>query len=103
VKTLFGIERMHALPVLLFSDAALMPLAAFNAQHVRQGMCQQEAATRQGERTPGPISQETWANHIVKLTLRDLEFVCNGAIRALAKAGVFSKQVTAIADGADLW
>jgi hypothetical protein len=29
------------------------------------------------------------ANNIVKLNLRDLEFVFNGAIRALAKAKVF--------------
>jgi hypothetical protein len=102
LKTLFGIERMHALPALLCSDEALMQLVGFNAQHVRQGVCQRGAATRQGERTPGPISPETLANHIVKLHLRDLEGVCNGAIRALAQAGVFGKQVTGMADGTDL-
>ena len=31
VKTLFGIERIHALPNLLFSDEALMQLVGFNA------------------------------------------------------------------------
>jgi Transposase DDE domain len=102
LKTLFGIESMNALPALLFSDEALMQLVGFNAQHVRQGMCQRGAAKRQGERTPGPISPETLANNIVKLNLRDLERVFNGAIRALAKAGVFAKQVTGIADGTDL-
>jgi hypothetical protein len=102
LKTLFGIESMNALPALLFSDEALMQLVGFNAQHVRQGMCQRGATKRQGERTPGPISSETLANNIVKLNLRDLERVFNGAIRALAKAGVFAKQVTGIADGTDL-
>ncbi|MGH8060037.1 MAG: transposase, partial [Candidatus Entotheonellia bacterium] len=102
LKTLFGIESMHALPALLFSDEALMQLVGFNAQHVRQGMCQRGAAKRQGERTPGPISPETLANHIVKLNVRDLERVFNGAIRALATAGVFAKHVTGIADGTDL-
>jgi hypothetical protein len=102
LKTLFGIESMHALPALLFSDEALMQLVGFNAQHVRQGMCQRGAAKRQGERMPGPISPETLANNIVKLNLRDLEWVFNGAIRALAKAGVFAKKVTGIADGTDL-
>ena len=102
LKTLFGIESMNALPALLFSDEALMQLVGFNAQHVRQGMCQRGAAKRQGERTPGPISPETLANNIVKLNLRDLERVFNGAIRALAKADVFAKQVTGIADGTDL-
>jgi hypothetical protein len=102
LKTLFGIESMNALPALLFSDEALMQLVGFNAQQARHGVCQRGAAKRQGERTPGPISPETLANNIVKLNLRDLEYVFNGAIRALAQAGVFSKQVTGIADGTDL-
>ena len=102
LKTLFGIESMHALPALLFSDAALMQLVGFNAQQVRQGGCQRGAAKRQGERTPGPISPETLANNSVKLNRRDLEGVFNGAIRALAQTGVFGKQVTDIGDGTDL-
>jgi Transposase DDE domain len=102
LKTLFGIESMNALPVLLFSDEALMQLVGFKAQHVCQGMCQRGAAKRQGERSPGPISPETLANNIVKLNLRDLQSVFNGAIRALAKAGVFDKKITGIADGTDL-
>jgi hypothetical protein len=102
LKTWFGIESMHALPSLLFSDEAVMQLVGFNAQQVRQGICQRGATKRQGERTPGPISPETLANNIVKLNLRDLESLFNGAIRALAKAGVFAKQVTGIADGTDL-
>jgi hypothetical protein len=102
LKTLFGIDSMNALPALLFSDEALMQLVGFNAQHVRHGVCQRGAATRQGERTPGPISPETLANNIVKLNLRDLEVVFNGAIRALAKAKVFGGKVTGMADGTDL-
>jgi hypothetical protein len=38
----------------------------------------------------------------VKGNRRDLEVVCKGAIRALAKAGVFGQQVTGLADGTDL-
>ena len=99
LKPLFGVDSMNALPALLFSDEALMQLVGFNAQHVRQGMCQRGAAKRQGERTPGPISSETLANKIVKLHVRDLESVFNRAIRALAKAGVFDKTVTGMAEG----
>jgi hypothetical protein len=102
LKTLFGIESMNALPALLFSDEALMQLVGFNAQHVRQGICQRGAAKRQGERIPGPISPETLANNIVKLNLQDLERVFNGAICALATGGVFAKQVTGVVDGTDL-
>jgi Transposase DDE domain len=102
LKTLFGIESMNALPALLFSDEALMQLVGFNAQQVRQGICQRGATKRQGERAPGPICPETLARHLVKVNVRDLEAVFNGAIRALARAGVFGAKVTGIADGTDL-
>jgi Transposase DDE domain len=102
LKTLFGIESINALPTLLFSDEALMRLVRFNAQQVRHGVCQRGATKRQGERTPGPICPDTLAKNIVQWNLRDLEAMFNGAIRALAKAGVFGKRVTGIADGTDL-
>jgi hypothetical protein len=102
VKTLLGIQSINALPSLLFSDEALMQLVGFNAQQVRQGICQRGATKRQGERLPGPICPDTLAKNLVKWNLRELETVFNGSIRALAKAGVFGKQVTGIADGTDL-
>jgi Transposase DDE domain len=102
VKTLFGIESINALPSLLFSDEALMQLVGFNAQQVRQGICQRGATTRQGERAPGPICPDTLAKNIVRWNVRDLEAVFNEAIRALAKAGLFGVKVTGIADGTDL-
>jgi hypothetical protein len=102
LKTLFGIESMHALSSLLFSDEALMQLVGFNAQQVRQGVCQRGRTKRQGERTPGPICPDTLANNMVQCNLRDLEALFNGAIRALAQAGVLGKRVTGIADGTDL-
>jgi hypothetical protein len=102
VKTLFGIESINALPHLLFSDAALMQLVGFNAQQVRQGICQRGATKRQGERLPGPICPDTLAKNIVQWNLWNLEAVFNGAIRALAKAGVFGGKVTGIADSTDL-
>src|ERR1700752_3929655 len=102
VKTLFGIESIKALPRLLFSDEALMRLVGFNAQQVRQGICQRGATTRQGGRLPGAMGPETLAKHIVKWNLRNLDAVFNGAMRALATAGVFGGKVTGIADGTDL-
>jgi hypothetical protein len=38
---------------------------------------------------------------LVKLNGRDLECVCNGATPALAKAGVFSPQITGSAEGTE--
>jgi Transposase DDE domain len=102
LKTLFGIESMHALPALLFSDEALMRLVGFNAHQVRYGVCQRGAAHRQGPRTTGPICPEALADNIVKLNLRDLEALFNRVIRALAQAGVFAAKVTGIVDATDL-
>jgi Transposase DDE domain len=102
LKTLFGIERINALPSLLFSDEALMPLVGFNAQQVRDGVCQRGAAKRQAERALGPMCPDTLANNIVTWHVRDLEGVFNGAIRALAKAGAFRPKVTGLIEGTDL-
>ena len=102
LKTLFGMDSMNALPPLLFSDEALMRLVGFNAQQVRQGVCQRGAATRQGPRTTGPICPDTLAENIVQLNVRDLEALFNGVIRALAKGGVFAAKVTGIVDATDL-
>jgi hypothetical protein len=102
LKTLLGIESMHALPALLFSDEALMRLVGFNAQQVRHGGCQRGAAKRPGPRTTGPIGPDALADNIVKLNLRDLEAMLNSVIRALAKAGIFAAKVTGIVDATDL-
>jgi hypothetical protein len=102
VKTLLGMERINALPRWLCSDEALMRLVGCNAQQVRQGICQRGATKRQGERLPGPMCPDTLAKTMVKWNLRNLEAVCKGAIRALAKAGVFGGKVTGSADGTDL-
>jgi hypothetical protein len=102
LKTLFGIESMHALPALLFSDEALMRLVGCNAYQMRHGVCQRGAAKRQGPRTTGPICPDALADNIVKLNMRDLEALCNGVIRALAKAGVFAAKVTSSVDATAL-
>jgi hypothetical protein len=102
VKTLVGVDRMKALPPLLFSDEALMRLVGFNAQQVRQGVCQRGAATRQGPRTAGPICPDTLAENLVPLNVRDLEAVFNGVIRALAKMGLFAPKMTGIIAATDL-
>jgi hypothetical protein len=102
LKTLSGVESMHALPALLFSDAALMRWVGFNAHQVRQGVCQRGAAKRQGPRTEGPICPDTWAANLGKLQLRDLEALCTGVIRALAKARRFAAKVTGSVDATDV-
>jgi hypothetical protein len=74
----------------------------FHAQQVRQGICQRGATQRQDERTPGPIGPDTLAKHRVQWHVREREAVCNGAIRALAKAGVLGAKVSGMAAGTEL-
>jgi len=102
MKTLFGIEAMNALPELLFSDEAAMRLAGFNARQIREGVCRRSQEKRQGAKAPGPICPETLAKNLVKLNLAAMEMFLNGVIQALAKAGMFPRQVTGILDGTDL-
>jgi hypothetical protein len=91
LKPVFGIERMKAVPALRFSDAASMH---------RVG--QRGAAKRPGPRPAGPIGPEALAHTRVKRDVRALEALCNGAIRALSKAGRCRAQVTGMVDGPDL-
>lgn len=102
LKTLFGIASMKAWPELLFRDAASMRLVGFKAHQVRHGVCPRGAAKRQGPRTAGPICPEALANNLVKLDWRALEALCNGALRALSKAGLLRAKVTGSGDGTDL-
>jgi len=102
LKSLLGVESRHALPALLFRDAALRRLVGFKAQQVRHGVCQRGAAPRQGPRTRGPMCPDALADNIVKLNVRDLEAWVNGGIRALAKAGEVPPKVTGMVEATDL-
>jgi hypothetical protein len=102
LKPLCGIARMHALPALLCSDEALMPLVGCNAPQVRHGVCQRGAAKRQHPRPEGPLCPDTLAHHSVPLHVRDLAAWFNGTMRALAKAGICGAKVTGMVAATDL-
>jgi hypothetical protein len=101
LKTLLGIERMNALPALLFSDTPLMRLVGFNAHPVWQGVCQRGAAQRQGSRTMGHLGPDASSDNIVKLNGGDLKALFNSAIRALVTAWVVAANVTGNVDATD--
>jgi hypothetical protein len=98
-KTLCGLERLHALPALWCREEARLRLVGFKAPQVRPGGCHRGRTKRPGERTPGPIGPETVAHNRVPCHWRALAAVCNGVVRALAKAGVVGKRGTGMADG----
>jgi len=55
LKTLFGIESINALQACCSGDEALMQLVGFNAQQVRDGVCQRGARKRQAAARARPI------------------------------------------------
>jgi hypothetical protein len=99
LETLLGSQRLKALPALWCRDEALRQGVGVNAQPGRPGVCHRGAATRQGAREPGPIGPETRAQPSVRLTRRELASGVNGAMRALARAGVLEAQVPGLVDG----
>jgi hypothetical protein len=102
VKTLVGLASRQALPAWRLSADALRRLVGCNAHQVRHGVGQRGAGRRQEPRPTGPLCPEALADHLVKLTRRDLAALFHSAIRALAKAGVWAAQVTGIVDATEL-
>jgi hypothetical protein len=96
LKTLVGMERLHARPAGLCSAEALMRVGGFNAPPVRQGVCQRGAARRHGPRPTGPLGPDARADNVVKRNRRALETLCHSVIRALTRAQVCAAQVTGI-------
>jgi hypothetical protein len=102
LKTWCGLEGMNALPALLFREEAMRRLVGLKAHHVRHGVCQRGAAKRQRPRAAGPMCPAPLAHNLVKLHLQDLEALCNGVTRAVARAGSVGAKVTGLMEGTDL-
>lgn len=102
-RVLFGIESMNALPVLLFSNGAVMSLIGFNARLVQEGTQrvpgQRGAKQRTDERTYVLMDAQTLAETICKSSLTELEKLFNGTIHGLAKYGIFLAEMMVAIDG----
>lgn len=98
-RILFGIESMNALPVLLFSNVAVMTLIGFNAQAVRQGTSKRGEAQRTGVRLYALMDPQTLAETICKSSGQELERLFNGTIQGLARYGLFVAEVMVAIDG----
>jgi hypothetical protein len=98
-RILFGIESMNALPVLLFSNVAVMTLIGFNARLVQKGLSQRGAKQRTGKRTYMLMDAQTLAETICKSSLTELEKLFNGTIHGLAQYGIFLAEMMVAIDG----
>jgi hypothetical protein len=97
-----GIPSMLAMHELLLTDTAIMDLLGFNAAQVLQGGCDRGLSRRKKPvEIRGALSYETIADNIVKIGPEKLAEMFNGAIRCLAKQGIFPKKIDASLDATD--
>ena len=101
-RLLFGIESSNALPVLLFSNVAVMTLIGFNTLAVANGMTKRGQSQRTGKRAYVLLDPQTLAETICKSTVRELEELFNGTIACLAAFGIFMAEVMVAVDGTQI-
>ena len=98
-RVLFGINSMNALPVLLFSNVAVMSLIGFNARVVKEGMTKRGESQRTNARLYALMDPQTLAETMCKSSLQELEKLFNGTLRCLAKYGIFMAEMMVAMDG----
>lgn len=98
-RVLFGINSINALPVLLFSNVAVMTLIGFNARLVKEGMSKRGQRQRTDVRPYVLMDPQTLAETICKSSLSELEKLFNGTIRCLAQYGIFMAEMMVAMDG----
>lgn len=97
-----GVQSMLATHDLLLTDQALMGLLGFNAHQIENGT-NRRGLDRRSEPVSvrGPFSYETVADNLVAITPARLAELFNGAVRCLARQGLFAKQLDVVLDATD--
>lgn len=97
-----GVQSMLATREVLLTDEALMGLLGFNAVQVHDGANARGLSRRtRPVEIRGAFSFETVADNIVRIDKERLAAMFNGAIRCLAKQGMFPKRIDAVLDTTD--
>lgn len=97
-----GVQSMLATHDLLLTDEALMGLLGFNAYQIAHGATARGLGQRTAPvRVRGPFSYETVADNLVAITPAALVELFNGAVRCLARQGVFAKHLDVVLDATD--
>jgi hypothetical protein len=100
LKVLMGIQSINETPVLL-TNVVAMKMVGFNANQVREGICERGKNKRDRKRR-GVINPVTLSNNIIKIPLKGLERLYNTAIKLISKMNIFPPNITLIIDGSDL-
>ncbi len=102
LKVLVGGQSMHELPRVLFSDVALMELVGFNARQVEEGLTKRGDAHRQTKKKQGPLSAQSLADNISKLSREQMERLFNQMVQCVVGWGLLDGERIAALDGSKL-
>lgn len=102
LKVLFGVESMNSLPQHLFSTVGLMQLVGFNATQVQQGFTKRGDGQRKTKRKQGPLTPQSLANNICKLTWEQMETFFNRVVQRLVASGLLQGELVVALDGSKL-
>ena len=97
-----GVQSMLATQEVLATDEALMGVLGFNAAQVQHGSNDRGVSRRtKPVEIRGALSFETVADNLVTIGPARLAELFNGAIRCVAKQGMFPKRIDAVLDATD--
>ncbi len=102
LKVLFGGQSMNELPRVLFSHVALMELIGFNARQIEEGLTRRGDAQRTTKRKQGPLSPQSLADNISKLSREQMEQLFNQMVQCVVSWGLLDGERIAALDGSKL-
>jgi len=102
LKVLFGGQSMNELPQVLFSNVAVMELIGFNARQIEEGLTKRGDAQRTTKKKQGPLSPQSLADNISKLSREQMERLFNQMVQALVAWGLLDGERIGALDGSKL-
>lgn len=102
LKVLYGGQSMNELPRVLFSNVALMELVGFNAQQVEEGLTKRGDAQRTTKKKQGPLSPQSLADNISKLSREQMERLFNQMAQCVVGWGLLDGERSVALDGSKL-
>jgi hypothetical protein len=102
LKVLFGGQSMNELPRILFSNVALMELIGFNARQIEEGLTKRGDAQRKTKKKQGPLSPQSLADNISKLSREQMERLFNQMVQCVVSWGLLEGERIAALDGSKL-
>jgi hypothetical protein len=102
LKVLVGGQSMNELPRVLFSNGALMELVGFNARQVEEGLTKRGDAQRTTKKKQGPLSPQSLADNISKLSREQMERLFNQMVQCVVGWGLLDGERIVALDGSKL-